>query len=67
MSGLLKLLVRVNYSHKSVLRIWWFASVAFPLVAGTFGPIANLCSVCALVQRWRTSWIDGEEVPDPPW
>ncbi|KAK5955134.1 hypothetical protein OHC33_003813 [Knufia fluminis] len=32
---------------------WWYASTAFPLVAGTFGPLANAFSICALVENWR--------------
>ncbi|KAL1612713.1 hypothetical protein SLS60_000942 [Paraconiothyrium brasiliense] len=32
---------------------WWFASTACPLIAGTFGPIANAFSICALVEKWR--------------
>jgi len=32
---------------------WWYASTGFPLIAGTFGPLANACSICALVENWR--------------
>ncbi|CAA7266091.1 unnamed protein product [Cyclocybe aegerita] len=46
---------------------WWVASTTFPLIAGTFGPIANLFSVCALAQSWRIRILDGSRVPDPPW
>lgn len=54
-------------------RRWWFTSTAFPLVAGTFGPLANLFSVCALVQTWRITIPEGEteahgqRVKDPAW
>ncbi|KAG6857126.1 hypothetical protein H0H87_009258 [Tephrocybe sp. NHM501043] len=54
-------------------RRWWFTSTAFPLIAGTFGPLANLFSVCALVQTWRIAIpdggteINGTHVNDPPW
>lgn len=34
---------------------WWYASTAFPLIAGTFGPMANAFSVNALVENWRVS------------
>ncbi|KAJ6541976.1 hypothetical protein DFH09DRAFT_1393166 [Mycena vulgaris] len=27
---------------------WWFTSTAFPLIAETFGPLANFFSICAL-------------------
>ncbi|KAL5113472.1 hypothetical protein ACEQ8H_008636 [Pleosporales sp. CAS-2024a] len=33
--------------------LWWFASTACPLIAGTFGPMANAFSICALVETWR--------------
>ncbi|KMQ42364.1 Two pore domain potassium channel domain [Trichophyton rubrum] len=32
---------------------WWFASTAFPLLAGTLGPMANAFSICSLSQNWR--------------
>ncbi|KAE8453217.1 hypothetical protein EG329_011284 [Mollisiaceae sp. DMI_Dod_QoI] len=32
---------------------WWFASTAFPLIAGTFGPMASAFSICALAVHWR--------------
>ncbi|KAF8815146.1 voltage-gated potassium channel [Phlegmacium glaucopus] len=47
--------------------LWWFASTAFPLIAGTFGPIANLFSICSCIQTWRFDKVDGSHVPDPPW
>jgi len=52
---------------------WWFTATACPLVAGTFGPVASLMSVCALVQSWRLKIPPGgsetaaERVPDPTW
>ncbi|PPR00059.1 hypothetical protein CVT24_009012 [Panaeolus cyanescens] len=46
---------------------WWFTETAFPLIAGTFGPVANLFSVCALVWTWRVQVPDGGRVPDPAW
>lgn len=52
---------------------WWFASTACPLIAGTFGPVANAFNICALVQYWR-EYIPlgkmeghGNTVPDPAW
>ncbi|KDR77618.1 hypothetical protein GALMADRAFT_95343 [Galerina marginata CBS 339.88] len=47
--------------------LWWFTGTAFPLFAGTFGPIANLFSVCALAQTWQVSIGDGSRIRDPPW
>ena len=52
---------------------WWYASTAFPLIAGTFGPMANAFSICALVQNWRVSIPKGGseghgiDIPDPKW
>ncbi|KAG7286056.1 hypothetical protein NEMBOFW57_008359 [Staphylotrichum longicolle] len=52
---------------------WWFASSAFPMIAGTLGPVASAFSICALVKPWRQSYPPGTDVttapfiPDPPW
>ncbi|KAF2022036.1 voltage-gated potassium channel [Aaosphaeria arxii CBS 175.79] len=52
---------------------WWFASTACPLIAGTFGPMANAFSVCALVEKWRVyipagaDEAHGLKVEDPKW
>ncbi|KAI9751887.1 MAG: hypothetical protein M4579_005844 [Chaenotheca gracillima] len=52
---------------------WWFTSTAFPLLAGTFGPIASAFNLCALVQEWRDYLPPGEDeahgidFPDPKW
>lgn len=52
---------------------WWFASTAFPLIAGTFGPMASAFSICALVVHWRMIITPGntEEqgiyIDDPKW
>ncbi|KUJ14162.1 voltage-gated potassium channel [Mollisia scopiformis] len=48
----------------------WFAITAFPLFAGTFGPIATALNVCALVQAWRCEnpyATDQKDVHDPAW
>ncbi|EFI27251.1 potassium channel [Coprinopsis cinerea okayama7 len=47
--------------------VWWFTSTAFPLIAGAFGPIANLFSVCSLTQTWRIRRSDYARVRDPVW
>ena len=36
-----------------LLRDWWFASTAIPLLAATSGPLANMLSIAALVTSWR--------------
>jgi len=52
---------------------WWFASTAFPLIAGTFGPMASAFSICALAVHWRMKIIPGEDeqtgidINDPKW
>ncbi|KAI2633312.1 hypothetical protein GGS21DRAFT_520061 [Xylaria nigripes] len=52
---------------------WWFASSAFPMIAGTLGPVASAFSICALVQPWRQHIPPGSDVrsaaftADPPW
>ncbi|KAH7160540.1 hypothetical protein B0J13DRAFT_494199 [Dactylonectria estremocensis] len=52
---------------------WWLLSSAFPMLAGTLGPVASVFSICALVQPWRQHLVPGgdvQEAPfvtDPPW
>ena len=54
---------------------WWFASTAFPLLAGTFGPMASAFNICTLAAKWRVifdpaagqSEDDGMAVEDPSW
>ncbi|KAI1768571.1 voltage-gated potassium channel [Hypoxylon sp. FL1150] len=52
---------------------WWFASAAFPLIAGTLGPVASAFSICALVKNWRQHILPNSDVTkavfieDPPW
>ena len=57
---------------------WWFASTAVPLIAATFGPLANVASIAALVTPWRmnlpleedgtqTSQLEGLHINDPKW
>ncbi|UNI18090.1 hypothetical protein JDV02_004382 [Purpureocillium takamizusanense] len=52
---------------------WWFASSAFPMIAGTLGPVASAFSICALVRQWRQWWPPNTDIdtatflPDPAW
>ncbi|KAI6088671.1 voltage-gated potassium channel [Hypoxylon rubiginosum] len=52
---------------------WWFASAAFPMIAGTLGPVASAFSICALVKNWRQHILPNSDVTkavfieDPPW
>ncbi|CAG7561939.1 unnamed protein product [Fusarium equiseti] len=55
--------------HKS----WWFLSTAFPMIAGTLGPVASAFSICSLAEPWRQNLVPGSDiqdavnVPDPSW
>ncbi len=52
---------------------WWFAASAFPMIAGTLGPVASAFSICALVRPWRQEIMAGETIEtatflkDPVW
>ncbi|KAK2752686.1 Potassium channel [Arachnomyces sp. PD_36] len=49
---------------------WWMTSTAFPLLAGTFGPMANAFSICSLTQNWRYEVHPGAgmvDVKDDKW
>ncbi|KAI0541982.1 hypothetical protein GGR58DRAFT_454675 [Xylaria digitata] len=52
---------------------WWFASAAFPMIAGTLGPVASAFSILALVKPWRQHIPPGSDIAkavfilDPPW
>ncbi|GAB1315699.1 hypothetical protein MFIFM68171_05909 [Madurella fahalii] len=64
--------LRHEHAHLDPSR-WWFASSAFPMIAGTLGPVASAFSICALVRPWRQSLPPGTDVEsapfldDPPW
>ncbi|KAJ2897566.1 Outward-rectifier potassium channel TOK1 [Zalerion maritima] len=45
---------------------WWFASSAFPMIAGTLGPVASAFSICALVRPWRQYLPPGTEITAAP-
>ncbi len=63
----------VHYTNKSVSRRWFFSSTVFPLIAGTFGPLATAFNICTLTEDWRTfvnaSSIEqeGQFIADPAW
>ncbi|KAJ2982718.1 hypothetical protein NQ176_g1212 [Zarea fungicola] len=52
---------------------WWMVAAAFPMIAGTLGPVASAFSICALVIPWRqhyppgTNIDDATPIPDPHW
>ncbi len=45
----------------------------FPLIAGTFGPMASMFNICAIAIPWRlvvnpdSSEANGDHIPDPKW
>ncbi|EAA28444.2 potassium channel [Neurospora crassa] len=61
-----------DQAHRDPSR-WWFASAAFPMVAGTLGPVASAFSICALVRPWRQNYTKGADIKtatfikDPAW
>lgn len=57
-------------SQQSLKARWWLASTAYPLTAGTFGPMASAFNVCCLAQTWRMVPDSGGgylNIPDPKW
>ncbi|KIW90593.1 uncharacterized protein Z519_08376 [Cladophialophora bantiana CBS 173.52] len=52
---------------EEALRREWFAITVFPLIAGTFGPIASALNICALVRPWRHESNGDSSVSDPAW
>ncbi|EGX95714.1 potassium channel, putative [Cordyceps militaris CM01] len=52
---------------------WWLVASAFPMIAGTLGPVASAFSICALSRPWRqymppgTDFESATYVSDPPW
>ncbi|KAK1827704.1 hypothetical protein QBC39DRAFT_168155 [Podospora conica] len=60
-------------SHHQDPSRWWFAASAFPMIAGTLGPVASAFSILALVRPWRQYYPaginidDATYVRDPPW
>ncbi|EGU83960.1 hypothetical protein FOXB_05526 [Fusarium oxysporum f. sp. conglutinans Fo5176] len=59
-----------NENHEGNIHIdqsrWWFLSTAFPMIAGTLGPVASAFSICSMVEPWRQELIPGENVQDAP-
>jgi potassium channel subfamily K, other eukaryote len=50
--------------HDDEEQDWWFASTAVPLLAATFGPLANVLSIAALVTSWRMCLVPGVDKAD---
>lgn len=51
----------------------WVVATLFPLVAGTFGPMASMFNICAIVIPWRlivnpeSTQANGRHIEDPKW
>lgn len=51
----------------------WVVATLFPLIAGTFGPIASMFNICAIVVPWRlvvnpeSQQANGKHIADPGW
>lgn len=54
----------------------WVVATLFPLVAGTFGPMASMFNICAIAISWRVTVqipegsdheANGHHIPDPHW
>jgi potassium channel subfamily K len=64
---------RISRNVTNFYSRWWFASTACPLIAGTFGPMANAFSICALPVTWRVYIQPGADeghaydIEDPKW
>ncbi|KAJ5820308.1 hypothetical protein N7474_005899 [Penicillium riverlandense] len=59
----------VDHRHPEAAR-WWLASTAYPLTAGTFGPMASAFNICSLAQTWRMQVQPGGgavNIADPKW
>ncbi|KAF2772410.1 voltage-gated potassium channel [Teratosphaeria nubilosa] len=52
---------------------WWMVTTLFPLVAGTFGPMASAFNIMAIAIDWRlivdpsNSESEGTKISDPKW
>nr|POF20121.1 outward-rectifier potassium channel tok1 [Quercus suber] len=52
---------------------WWMMSSLFPLIAGTFGPMASTFNICAIAIDWRvivdsaSEEAEGMKITDPRW
>ncbi|KAI7035160.1 hypothetical protein KC352_g47071, partial [Hortaea werneckii] len=52
---------------------WYMLATLFPLIAGTFGPMASMFNICAIAIPWRlivdpdSPQSQGEHIDDPRW
>ncbi|KAI5461938.1 hypothetical protein BGZ63DRAFT_354217 [Mariannaea sp. PMI_226] len=54
-----------EYAHLEPSR-WWFLSAAFPMIAGTLGPVASAFSICTLAEPWRQHLVPGGDAQKAP-
>jgi potassium channel subfamily K len=52
-------------SATDIAREWWFAGTVVPLIAATFGPLANVLSIGALVSPWRYDLTNPDDFSTP--
>lgn len=45
---------------------WWFLSSAFPMAAGTLGPVASAFSICTIAEPWRQRLLPGADIQNAP-
>lgn len=73
LSQWLALGIPLTYTPFLYRSCWWFLSTAFPMIAGTLGPVASAFSICSLAEPWRQQLVpggdiqDASSVPDPSW
>lgn len=66
---------KASYEQLLAPSRWYVSATEIPLLASTFGPVANAFSICALAQSWRVEYDPGQgqyegsgvPVQDPPW
>lgn len=52
---------------------WYMLATLFPLIAGTFGPMASMFNICAIAIPWRvivspqSEQSQGQHIDDPRW
>lgn len=68
-TGLSRKIPSIDFGDWNVIsltryRNWWFASTAIPLLAATIGPLANVLSIAALVNKWRVILPNDGKLPE---
>ncbi|EAW09339.1 potassium channel family protein [Aspergillus clavatus NRRL 1] len=57
--------------HHALPPWWWLSSTAYPLLAGTLGPMASAFNICSLSETWSREFDTAngriKSIPDPDW